>query len=62
MSSDADAHKVGLIPVTLMVSGNIMGSGVFLLPANLASTGGIAIYGWLPLLWVSLPPLSLLTQ
>ncbi len=27
MSSDADAHKVGLIPVTLMVSGNIMGSG-----------------------------------
>ena len=47
MSSDADTHKVGLIPVTLMVSGNIMGSGVFLLPANLASTGGIAIYGWL---------------
>lgn len=47
MSSDADAHKVGLIPVTLMVSGNIMGSGVFLLPANPASTGGIAIYGWL---------------
>ena len=34
MSSDADAHKVGLIPVTLMVSGNIMGSGVFLLPAK----------------------------
>ncbi|EHC42814.1 Arginine/agmatine antiporter [Salmonella enterica subsp. enterica serovar Give str. S5-487] len=24
-----------------------MGSGVFLLPANLAATGGIAIYGWL---------------
>ncbi len=29
MSSDADAHKVGLIPVTLMVSGNIMGSRCF---------------------------------
>ena len=28
MSTDADAHKVGLIPVTLMLSGNIMGSGV----------------------------------
>ncbi|WP_316840316.1 arginine/agmatine antiporter [Pedobacter gandavensis] len=39
--------KVGLIPVMLMVAGNIMGSGVFLLPANLAATGGIAIYGWL---------------
>ena len=46
MSSDADAHKVGLIPVTLMVSGNIMGSGVFLLPANLASTGGDGLF-WL---------------
>lgn len=42
-----DDQKVGLIPVTLMVAGNIMGSGVFLLPANLASTGGIAIFGWL---------------
>lgn len=40
-----DDQKVGLIPVTLMVAGNIMGSGVFLLPANLASTGGIAIWG-----------------
>ncbi|EPR9517219.1 amino acid permease, partial [Salmonella enterica subsp. enterica serovar Infantis] len=47
MSTDTDMHKVGLVPVTLMVSGNIMGSGVFLLPANLAATGGIAIYGWL---------------
>ncbi|WP_145475977.1 arginine/agmatine antiporter [Yersinia similis] len=42
-----DDQKVGLIPVTLMVAGNIMGSGVFLLPANLAATGGIAIWGWL---------------
>ncbi|WP_316821470.1 arginine/agmatine antiporter [Pedobacter gandavensis] len=42
-----NTKKVGLIPVMLMVAGNIMGSGVFLLPANLAATGGIAIYGWL---------------
>ncbi|VCV64756.1 Arginine/agmatine antiporter [Escherichia coli] len=47
MSSDADAHKVGLIPVTLMVSGNIIGSGVFCYLQTGASTGGIAIYGWL---------------
>lgn len=46
MSSDADAHKVGLIPVTLMVSGNIMGSGVFCY-LQTASTGRITIYGWL---------------
>ncbi len=43
----SDEHKVGLIPATLMVAGNIMGAGVFLLPANLAATGGIAIYGWI---------------
>lgn len=40
-------RKVGVIPATLMVAGNIMGSGVFMLPANLAATGGIAIYGWI---------------
>ena len=39
--------KIGLIPATLMVAGNMMGSGVFMLPANLATTGGIALYGWL---------------
>lgn len=38
---------VGLVAATLMVAGNIMGSGVYLLPANLAATGGIAIFGWL---------------
>jgi len=40
------AVKVGVIPATMMVAGNIMGSGVFMLPANLAATGGIAIFGW----------------
>ncbi|MDE9557306.1 arginine/agmatine antiporter [Xenorhabdus bovienii] len=47
MTTVSEMKKVGLIPVTLMVAGNIMGSGVFLLPASLASTGGIAILGWL---------------
>lgn len=40
------SKKVGVVPATLMVAGNIMGSGVFMLPANLAATGGIAIFGW----------------
>ncbi len=40
------SRKVGVLPATLMVAGNIMGSGVFMLPANLAATGGIAIFGW----------------
>lgn len=39
--------KVGLIPAIFMVAGNMMGSGVFMLPANLAAFGSIAILGWL---------------
>ncbi len=34
-----DDQKVGLIPVTLMVAGNIMGSGVFI-------TGKFGFYRW----------------
>lgn len=30
-----------------MVAGNLMGSGVFMLPANLAGIGSIALFGWL---------------
>ncbi|MEM0965369.1 MAG: arginine/agmatine antiporter [Verrucomicrobiota bacterium] len=47
MSEVSEKHKVGVVAATIMVAGNIMGSGVFMLPANLASTGGIAIFGWL---------------
>lgn len=42
-----EKNKIGLIPATLMVAGNMMGSGVFMLPANLAAIGSIAIFGWL---------------
>lgn len=42
-----EKNKIGLIPATLMVAGNMMGSGVFMLPANLAAIGSIAVIGWL---------------
>ncbi|MCF0144978.1 MAG: arginine/agmatine antiporter, partial [Eubacterium sp.] len=45
--SKASGGKIGLVPATLMVAGNMMGSGVFMLPANLAGIGGVAIIGWL---------------
>lgn len=32
---------------TMLVAGNMIGTGVFLLPVNLAHVGGIAIFGWL---------------
>lgn len=31
----------------MLVAGNMIGTGLFLLPANLASVGGIAVFGWL---------------
>ena len=30
----------------MLVAGNMIGTGVFLLPVNLAQVGGIAIFGW----------------
>ncbi len=42
-----EKNKIGLIPATFMVAGNMMGSGVFMLPANLAGIGSIAIWGWI---------------
>lgn len=43
----SEDNKIGLVPATLMVAGNMMGSGVFMLPANLAAIGSIAVIGWL---------------
>jgi len=39
--------KLGLWTTTSLVVGNMIGSGVFLLPASLAVYGGISIFGWL---------------
>jgi APA family basic amino acid/polyamine antiporter len=41
------ARKLGLLMCTALVVGNMIGSGVFLLPASLAPFGGISIVGWL---------------
>ncbi|RPJ83326.1 MAG: amino acid permease, partial [Acidobacteria bacterium] len=39
--------RLGLWTLTALVVGNMIGSGVFLLPASLAPYGGISIIGWL---------------
>lgn len=39
--------KLGLLQTTSLVVGNMIGSGVFLLPAALAVYGGISMIGWL---------------
>lgn len=38
--------KMGLSAMTVFVTLNMMGSGVFLLPSSLASVGSISIFGW----------------
>lgn len=40
-------QKLGLWMSTALVSGNMIGSGIFLVPAALALFGGISILGWL---------------
>lgn len=39
--------KLGLFACTTVVAGNMMGSGIALLPANLAGIGSISVLGWL---------------
>lgn len=40
------AFKLGTLGSTSLVVGNMIGSGIFLLPATLAFYGGISIVGW----------------
>jgi len=39
--------SIGLMICTALVIGNMIGSGIFLLPASLAEYGGVSIVGWL---------------
>ncbi|MEZ4701325.1 MAG: amino acid permease [Rhodothermales bacterium] len=47
MSALPQRRGLGLWMCTALVVGNMIGSGVFLLPASLAPFGGISILGWL---------------
>ncbi len=40
-------NKMGPVMLTALVASNMMGSGVFLLPASLAQIGSISIFGWI---------------
>jgi len=42
-----EKRKVGLFTAASLVAGNMIGSGIFLLPAALAVYGGISLVGWL---------------
>jgi APA family basic amino acid/polyamine antiporter len=40
-------QKIGLWPLTSLVTGNLVGSAVFLLPATLAAYGSVSLLGWI---------------
>jgi APA family basic amino acid/polyamine antiporter len=43
----SNQKKIGLITTTSLVVGNMIGAGIFLLPATLAKYGSISLLGWL---------------
>lgn len=43
----APGQRIGLFRATMLVAGNMIGSGVFLMPASMAPQGGISLLGWL---------------
>ncbi|MFT4833040.1 MAG: APA family basic amino acid/polyamine antiporter, partial [Psychroserpens sp.] len=47
MAKPVEIKKIGLWTSTSLVIGNMIGAGVFLMPAALASFGGISTIGWL---------------
>lgn len=46
-SAAAPAKRIGLIMAILLVAGNLIGSGIYLLPATLAAIGSISLFGWI---------------
>lgn len=46
-ASSSSKNKLGLWTSTSLVVGNMIGSGVFLMPAALAAYGGISVLGWI---------------
>lgn len=47
MSEDFKSKKLGLLTSTSLVVGNMIGAGVFLMPAAVASFGSISLLGWI---------------
>ena len=47
MARPVGKARIGLWTSIALVIGNMIGSGVFLLPASLASYGGVSVVGWL---------------
>jgi len=47
MTTRVSGRQIGLVTATALVIGNMVGSGIFLLPASLAPYGIYSLWGWL---------------
>ncbi len=47
MANSKTVRQIGLVTATALVIGNMVGSGIFLLPASLAPYGIYSLWGWL---------------
>ena len=47
MQNRSTATQIGLVAAVFLIMTNMLGSGVFMLPATLAAIGGISLIGWL---------------
>src|SRR4249919_3087229 len=47
MNTSSDAKKMSLVQLTMMVAVNMMGSGIIMLPANMAQVGAISLLSWI---------------
>ena len=47
MAADSGKQTLGIWMTTALVIGNMIGAGIFMMPAALAGYGGISIFGWL---------------
>jgi APA family basic amino acid/polyamine antiporter len=47
LSTDNPSRRLGILATTALVVGNMVGSGVYLLPSSLAAYGGVSLLGWL---------------
>ena len=46
MAEQPQAKKMNLIQLTFLVAVNMMGSGIIMLPANMAGVGAISLLSW----------------
>lgn len=46
INSNSKKQKLGLFTLTSLVAGNMIGSGVFILPSDLARVGSISLFSW----------------